>query len=118
MDFVKERKTQAGTGSVSHILRFTTDYGGEYVNKELKEFFESERIIHEISPPYSHESNGIAERFNRTITTMAGAMLSDGNLPLSLWSSAINTSVYLKNRIPHKAVKKSNPYEALHVKNQ
>jgi len=43
---------------------------------------------------------------------MARAML-DG-LPLALWSEAINTAVYSKNRVPHKAVKESTPYEALH----
>ena len=117
MDFVKECKTQAQvtvSTITGGILRFRTDGSGEYVNKELREFFQSEGIIHEMSPPYSHESNGIAEQFNRTITTMARAMLSNGNLPLSLWSEAINMAVYLKNRIPHKAVKESTPYEALY----
>ena len=64
MDFVKERKTkaQATVGTATGgILRFRTDGGGEYVNKELREFFLSEGIIHEISPTYSHESNGISE---------------------------------------------------------
>ena len=67
-----------------------------------------------MSSLYSQEAYGIAERFNRTITTMARAMLSDGNLPLLLWSEAINTAVYIKNRIPHKSVKEFSPYEALH----
>ena len=97
MDLVKERKTPAQ----ATIPRFRTDGGGEYVNKELREFFESQGIIHETSPPYSRESNGIAERFNQTITTMARAMLSDGNLPLSLWSEAINTAINIKNRVPY-----------------
>jgi hypothetical protein len=35
-------------------------------------------------------------------------------LPLALWSEAINTAVYIKNRIPHKAVKESAPYEVIH----
>jgi len=84
--FIKERKQQ----DKAHIPRFRTDGGGEYVNKELREFFAEEGIIHKITPPYSHESNGIAERFNRTIVTMARAML-DG-LPKALWSEAIATA--------------------------
>ena len=94
------------------ILRFRTDNGGEYVNKELEQFFTTEGITHELTPPYSHESNGVAERFNRTIITMARGMLS--GLPLNLWSEATNTAVYLKNRMPHKAVKDQTPYEVIH----
>jgi hypothetical protein len=110
-DFVHLRKHQ----DPEHpILRFRTDNGGEYVNENLKEFFTSEGIIHELTPAYSHESNGVAERFNRTIITMARGMLH--GLPRSLWSEATNTAVYLKNRIPHKAVKDQTPYEAIHGK--
>jgi transposase InsO family protein len=43
---------------------FRTDNGGEYVTKNLKRFFESKEIIHEFTPPYSSESNGVAERLN------------------------------------------------------
>jgi transposase InsO family protein len=46
------------------VQRIGTDNGGEYVNKELEDFFRSTRIIHALSPPYSHESNGVAERYN------------------------------------------------------
>jgi hypothetical protein len=35
-------------------------------------------------------------------------------LPLALWNEEINTAVYMKNRIPHKAVKESTPYEVIH----
>jgi transposase InsO family protein len=43
---------------------FRTDNGGEYVTKDLKGFFESKGIIHEFTPPYSPESNGVAEHLN------------------------------------------------------
>ena len=43
---------------------FRTDNGGEYVIKNLKGFFESKGIRHEFTPPYSPESNGVAERLN------------------------------------------------------
>src|SRR5258705_702976 len=107
-DFVRERQHQ----DKASVLRFRTDGGGEYVNQDLREFFTQNGIVHEITPAYSYESNGIAERFNRTIVTMARSMLT--GLPMAVWSEAIATAVYLKNRVPHKAVKESTPYEALH----
>ena len=61
--FVKERKTQPQMTTdtiISGILHFRTDGGGECVNKELYEYLESEGMIHEMSPPYSHESNGLS----------------------------------------------------------
>ena len=94
------------------IQRFRADRGGEYIDAEVKDFFAQEGIIQEPTPSYSHESNGVAERFNRTIITMARAMLA--GLTLALWSEAISTVVYLKNRLPHKAITKGTPYEALH----
>ena len=83
-------------------------------------------IIHIKTPPYSHESNGVAERLNRTIRVMVRAMLEDVRTTLSSFSSAINldvrklwgeatsTAVYLKNRLPHAALPTNiTPYEAL-----
>ena len=37
-------------------------------------------------------------------------MVSNSNLPLSLWSEAIKTSTYVLNRVPTKAVPKT-PFE-------
>jgi len=53
---------------------FRTDNGGEYVTKDLTGFFTSKRIIHEFSPPYSPESNGVAERLNLTTGESLRAM--------------------------------------------
>ena len=47
--------------------RLRTDNGGEYVTNDLKEFLKQKGIVHEFTPPYSPESNGVAERLNRTI---------------------------------------------------
>ena len=45
------------------IKRIRSDRGGEYVL--LNEYCEKEGIIHEITPSYSPESNGVAERKNK-----------------------------------------------------
>jgi transposase InsO family protein len=39
------------------------------------EFCEEHGIIHERTPPYSPELNGIAERKNRTLTDLMNVML-------------------------------------------
>jgi len=77
---------------------FRTDNGGEYVTKDLKGFFTSKGIIHEFSPPYSPESNGVAESLNHTIGESLRAMLeSASTYDKKLWAEAVLTSVYIKN---------------------
>ena len=92
---------------------FRTDNGAEYVTKDLKGFFASKGIIHEFSPPYSPGSNGVAELLNRTIGESLTAMLeSSPTHDKKLWAEAVLTSVYIKNRQPHSALKELTPYEA------
>jgi len=104
-DFTKMIERQTG----HKIRRFRTDNGTEFINQALKDFFEEEGIIHETTAPYSPQSNGVAERFNQTITTMARCILKD--LPKSLWAEAIAWSVYTKNRLPHSTISFKSPYE-------
>src|SRR5262249_29873482 len=47
------------------IKRVRSDRGGEYVL--FNDFCEKEGIIHEVTPPYSPQSNGIAKRKNMTL---------------------------------------------------
>ena len=54
--------------------------------------------------------NGVAECRNRTLLDMVRSMMSFTSLPLSFWSYALETTAYLLNRVPSKAVPKI-PYE-------
>ncbi|KAI0998486.1 hypothetical protein K3495_g9710 [Podosphaera aphanis] len=112
IDFAKLVHRQFDT----KIKRWRTDNGGEFVNKTVNSFFKSEGILHELTPPYEHERNGIAERFNQTLNTIARTMLID--LSLNLWAKAISTACYLKNRLPHSRLESNiTSYEALKGKN-
>ena len=51
--------------------------------------FVKKAIIHEITPPYSHESNGVTERKNRTLKEMMNSMLISSNAPDNLWGETI-----------------------------
>jgi len=93
-DFVAEMELQNHKTPAA----FRTDNGGEYVTKDLKGFFTSKGIMHEFSPPYSFESNGVAERLNHTIGESLRAMLeSVSTYNKKLWAEAVLTSVYIKN---------------------
>ena len=95
---------------MERVLR--TNGGGEYVSTEFNEFCESERIIHEVTPPYTPQHNGVAERKNRTLLNMVRSMLKSKNLPKYLWGEAVNTAAYILNRSPTKKVENMTPEEA------
>ena len=44
------------------IKRLRTDRGGEYESNPFNSFCEDHEIIHETTPPYSLESNGVARK--------------------------------------------------------
>ena len=106
------------------IKYFFTDNGTEYVNSNVRHFFHEKGIVHNTIPAYTHEYNGMAERFNRTISTMVRMLLLHGNLhghlqeekqlDKRLWAEASRTAVYIKNRLPHSALPNNiTPFEAL-----
>ena len=87
---------QIETESDLKIKYLRTDGGKEYqgfVLPLLKEL----GIRHEPTSPHSPQSNGKAERLNRTLETFTCAMLYQANMPKSFWAEAVTTAVYLIN---------------------
>ena len=78
MDFVAYVENQFGASleRFSSVKRFKIDGGGEYQGAELSRFFKTKGITYETTPPYSHESNGVAERYNRTVITDTRLMIN------------------------------------------
>ena len=83
-----------------------SDRGGEYV-EPFGAFCAQHGIIHEVTPSYSPQSNGVAERKNRTLKEMMNAMLISSGLPEEMWGEAILAANYLLNKIPRKKEDKS-----------
>jgi len=108
-DFVSTIEKQENTV----VRRFRTDNGGEYVNERLRKFITFKGIIHELTPPYSPESNGVAERLHRTIGEGVRAMMHPID-DCRLWAEVVGTFVYTKNRQPHSVLSGKTPYEAFH----
>lgn len=63
--------------------------------------------------PYNPQQNGVSKRKNRSISEIVRAMLYDQYLPRYLWEEACSTTIYIQNRVPHKALGKMTLEEAL-----
>jgi transposase InsO family protein len=92
------------------IKRVRSDRGGEYFSNLFTLFCEEHGIIHERTPPYSPQSNGVAERKNRTLTDLVDAMLDTAGLSKEWWGEAILTACHVLNRVPTKN-KEITPFE-------
>ena len=80
LHYFKVYKAEVENQLEKKIKRLRSDRGGEYFSNEFSEFCAVHGIIHERTPPYSPQSNGIAERKNRTLTYLVNAMLETAGL--------------------------------------
>uniref|UniRef100_A0A0A9XEY5 Retrovirus-related Pol polyprotein from transposon TNT 1-94 n=1 Tax=Lygus hesperus TaxID=30085 RepID=A0A0A9XEY5_LYGHE len=94
------------------VLR--TDNGTEYCNNLLSQNLKKWGIVHQTSTRYSPNSNGRAERAQRTLVEKARSMLADADLPKHFWAEAVLTAAYLMNRSPSRALGGKTPYEIWH----
>ena len=76
------------------IKRIRSNRGGEYI--PLNDYCENEGIIHEVTPPYSPESNGVVERKNMTLKEMMNSLLVSASAPDNLWSEAKLSTCHLE----------------------
>jgi hypothetical protein len=90
-----------------NIKRFRCDNGrGGFHNRLFRILLATRGTALEFSPPYEHHNNGVVERMIRTITDIARAMILDSQAPLVFWGEAINTAVYLHQRLPNEGLTK------------
>ena len=97
----------------SPIVKIRSDNGTEFKNMKIEEWCDEEGIKHEFSATYTPQQNGVVERKNKTLITLARAMLDDYSTSEKFWAEAINTACHASNRVyPHRLLKKT-PYELI-----
>jgi len=106
------QKYLAEVSSFGQVQCVRSDGGGEFISREFKDILLENKIKHEMSCPASPHQNGTAERQWRTLFEMARCLLIDSGLPKTLWSYALMTSAYVRNRCYNKRLSKT-PFEAL-----
>src|SRR5258708_3577213 len=70
-EYLSEAERQTGC----RLKTLRTDGGGEYFSSEFTSYLKSIGITHESTNLRTPQENGVAERVNRTLVTMAIAML-------------------------------------------
>ena len=94
------------------ILR--SDNGGEYINQHMENFFTTYGLVHQTSCPHTPQQNGVAERKNRTLLEISGALMFEAHVPSHFWPKAIASATYLTNRLPSKTLMFKTSLETLH----
>ena len=92
----------------------TTDMGKELgASKEFQKLMSEQDIQYVLKTTGAHSSaqNGLAEKPNQDLARMMRSMLHGAGLKSEYWSYALRHAVYLKNRLPHSALKWKTPYE-------
>ena len=72
-------------------------------------------MSHLTSPPHTPEHNGYAKHHHRHIVETGLSLLSHALMPLTYWSFAFSTAVYLINRLPTPTLDLISLYHKLFV---
>jgi transposase InsO family protein len=100
------------------IKKIRSDNGKEFDNTNILEYCDEIGIKHEVYAIYTPQQNGIVERKNMTLITLARTMIDEYNTLERFWAEAINTACYASNVLfPHRLLEKT-PYELQNGKSQ
>ncbi|KAJ5619407.1 hypothetical protein N7510_003391 [Penicillium lagena] len=72
----------------------------EFVTENVRQLCLKYGINWEPTPAESPWEDGVSERSNRTIYEKARTMLFDSGLPKFLWKEALDSAIYMMNRLP------------------
>ena len=94
-----------------NINTLYSDNDGDYM--ALANFLAFNGISHLTTPPHTPEHNGFSEQRHLHIVETGLTLLSHASIPLTYWSNAFATAVYLINRMPTPTLKLLSPYEEI-----
>ena len=101
--FIKYHKmAETHTGTKLKVLR--TDNGGEYLSNAFKSYLDQHGVMHQTTIAYTPQQNGVAERMNRTLVDLVRSMLHAKNMDKKFWAEALQTAVYIRNRVASRAL--------------
>ncbi|KAF2889719.1 hypothetical protein ILUMI_16454, partial [Ignelater luminosus] len=107
VEYIKLMQNQTG----KKIKEIHCYNGREYINKDFFRLAKAEGIYLRTGPPHTHELNGVAERYNRTIMNLARRLLSEAKIDKSYWPECVYTAAYIGNGLLANTRIRKTPYE-------
>ena len=101
---------EAESGKKLHVVR--TDHGGEFTSVKFAAYCTDQGVVRHHTAPYSSQQNGVVERRNQTVVSMARSMMKAKSMPTRFWGEAVTMTVFILNHTPTKALKSKTPFEA------
>ena len=98
------------------LKKIRSDNGKEFDNTNIEAYCDEVGIKHEVSAIYTPQQNGVVERKNQTLITLARTILDEYNTPEALWAESINTACYASNCLFLQKFLCKTPYELLNGK--
>lgn len=93
------------------VKKLQCDNGGEYLNRDIYNFIREKGIELLPCPPYAHELNGVAERYNRSAMDIGRCLMREAKIHRRYWPEIMKTAGYLKNRTIANTIENKTPYE-------
>ncbi|CAI7736221.1 unnamed protein product [Closterium sp. NIES-54] len=81
------------------VKAIRSDRGGMFLGAEFRSWLKRHGIKQQLTTAYTPQSNGVAERANRTIIQGGRTILVDSGLPLRFWPLGIRHATVVKNRV-------------------
>lgn len=88
------------------MKKLRSDNGGKYIDEELESWLREHGIVYETIHAPSPQSNGVAEKMNRTLLYRARSMMVGAALGGEFWVEAIATTSYVRNWGPMEGLSK------------
>lgn len=92
------------------VERVHTDNAKKFI--EMKKTLRKVGISYTTTSAHTPESNGLAERMNRTLLDKVRALLKEAGMPDRFWGEAARHAAYLYNRSASRVLGMITPYES------
>jgi hypothetical protein len=88
------------------------DNAAEFIGGDYNSFLREQGIKFTSSAPYSPESNGLAENFNKVLFARVRCLLYHAKMGQVMWGEAAHHAVHLLNITPSRSLGNITPHEA------
>jgi transposase InsO family protein len=118
-----KKKSDAGGALRNFIVRFErehdclvksvhADNAAEFTSGDFNSCLREQGIKVTSSAPYSSESNGLAENFNKVLFARVRCLLDHFGMDKIMWGEAAHHAVHLLNITPSRSLGNITPHEA------